>query len=201
VALAEIHIGLPYQTTIMSLEDIQTDLSGLQNQLTDHETRITTLEALIAALGSNFRAGTEEVTSGIHTVTFPEVSTTDYMPFAIVLTAEGNMSVPVLQIPPLTDSRETTSFDLDIQEDGTLYWVILMGSPSRRGYLIVTEPGIKTISFAEVTTADYIPIVYELTEEGNISFPVPQLPPLTDSRSTTSFQVDVQEPGVVWWEF
>lgn len=279
MTIAEEHIGLPSQTTVMTLTDL--GLESILTQLADHEARITVLETLITSFGSTFRAGSKDVVAGLQPVSFPEVPTVNYTPwamvitaegnisipviqvppltdlrtetefwldvqeagklywainstvsvsgafrsgsqsvsagtepisfaalpsaaytaFVIVITAEGNLSIPVQQVPPLTDTRTTTGFNVVVQEAGTMYWVVLYGTPTRNGSYVVSSTGIKTITFSDCGSATFIPVVYQITESGNLTIPVPQLPPLGDSRTTTSFDVDAQELGVIQWEF
>lgn len=69
-----------------------------------------------------------EVDAGSKTVaigaTLPHAS---YIPICYIVDSNGQKLEPVVQLPPLTDGRTTSTFVVDPPDVGTLYWSITIG--------------------------------------------------------------------------
>lgn len=100
------------------------DVSDTTNNPTGEDKKITP-QALFAGRGQK---GTKSVAgAGTETVTLPtaELAATYNIICAYVMTSIGRVEA-VPRIPPYaTDSRTTTTFDVEVFDAGTLYWAIL----------------------------------------------------------------------------
>jgi hypothetical protein len=74
------------------------------------------------------------------------------------------------------------------------------GIPASRSALFVSQPvvsGAVTISFIDVGTAQYGVTGYVLQSNGDIGIFIPNVPPLTDSRSSSSVTGTVYDTGTL----
>ncbi|GEM_PF-3542182 len=75
------------------------------------------------------RSGCVNVVAGLNTIGFRKVSSTDYniTQCDLFLTVDGHIgqkSIAIPQVPPLNDSRTVTSFNVDCDDNGKLYYRI-----------------------------------------------------------------------------
>ncbi len=87
---------------------------------------ITALEIHNSDPDSNVRSGSTAVIQGINTIPFRRVDAVTYNISCYLMNGDGMKSETsaIPRIPPFTDSRTKTSFDVDCAEAGTLYWNI-----------------------------------------------------------------------------
>ena len=182
--------------TSKTVKAVQTQVQQLSQSVTNLMT--PPAEVLSAGPGISIGFSRAVTGAGVESFAMADIGTSAYVIDGFMINAAGDKVTVVPEIPPLTDSRIGTGFNIRYYETGTIYvWLTVIDDVIGMTKTIAGA-GVETLTFTARSSVNYMVDGFVFTASGDKGLIVPQIPPLTDSRTLTSVDIRVFEAGTLY---